>query len=70
MLHSNAVTIIAESSGTQFDPAVVEVFLDQESEFERLSHELADDVATSMVAGPAPPAANAALAPVGEASDT
>jgi putative two-component system response regulator len=43
MPHSQAVGIIAELSGRQFDPAIVQAFLRREAEFERLAVELADE---------------------------
>ncbi|MCK4660766.1 MAG: diguanylate cyclase [Phycisphaerae bacterium] len=40
--HDRAVTIIVESSGTQFDPGIMEVFLEREHLFSMLANELAD----------------------------
>ena len=40
--HDEATTIILRSSGTQFDPSIVESFLRRENDFRRLSAELAD----------------------------
>ncbi len=40
--HDRSAAIIIESSGTQFDPEVVEAFQQQEHEFARLAAELAD----------------------------
>ena len=40
--HREAVTTILRSSGTQFDPTVVEAFLLGENEFGRVAKELAD----------------------------
>ncbi|MBU0717393.1 MAG: response regulator [Planctomycetes bacterium] len=41
--HSEAVTIIAGLSGTQFDPVVVQAFCNHEGDFARLAAELADE---------------------------
>jgi len=41
--HDKAVTIIADLSGTQFDPAVVEAFLARQSDFARLDAELTSE---------------------------
>ncbi len=40
--HEQAVSIIVDASGSQFDPAVVDAFLERESEFAELAHELRD----------------------------
>ena len=40
--HDRSVTIIIESSGTQFDPDVVDAFLQREGQFAALATELAD----------------------------
>lgn len=45
MSHEQSSAIIAESSGTHFDPAVVEAFLECEEEFAALGQALSDDVA-------------------------
>jgi HD-GYP domain-containing protein (c-di-GMP phosphodiesterase class II) len=45
--HDRAVAIVLESSGTQFDPAVVEAFVRREYEFAALAVELADSSETS-----------------------
>lgn len=44
MPHERAVAIIVESSGTQFDPDVVEAFLACESEIAELAAELSDEL--------------------------
>lgn len=44
--HHEALTIITDASGTQFDPDMVNAFHRCEEEFERVAMELADDVAT------------------------
>ncbi len=41
--HDQAVAIITRASGTQFDPVVVDAFLQCEQEFRRLASELADE---------------------------
>ncbi len=46
MSHQEAVTIITDASGTQFDPDVVNAFHRCEEEFEQVATELADDIAT------------------------
>ena len=43
--HEKAATMILQSSGTQFDPAVVDAFLQREDEFAATAAALADDVA-------------------------
>jgi len=42
MTHDEAIAIIAQGSGTHFDPAIVSAFLDQADEFARICRELAD----------------------------
>ena len=42
MSHDEAVAIILRSSGTQFDPAIVEAFLRHENDFKTLGEELVD----------------------------
>lgn len=55
MTHDQAASIICESSGTQFDPALVTAFLQLEAEFERLSRELSDPPQdASLPSGPEP----------------
>ncbi|MCP4592823.1 MAG: response regulator [bacterium] len=41
--HDRTVAIIVESSGTQFDPAVVDAFIELETEFAQLAQSMADD---------------------------
>ncbi|MCK4342066.1 MAG: response regulator [Phycisphaerae bacterium] len=50
--HDRAVTIILESSGSQFDPAIVEAFLKREREFAELAAKLGDDPAPSADTSP------------------
>ncbi|RCW71642.1 response regulator [Pseudorhodoferax soli] len=40
--HAQAVQAIAEGRGTQFDPGVVDAFLDIQAEFQRIAQQLAD----------------------------
>ena len=42
MPHSRAAAIVREGCGTQFDPMVVQAFVNREEEFSRLAAELAD----------------------------
>ena len=42
MPHEKAVAIIRDGSGTQFDPAVTEAFLNRQREFETLANEMQD----------------------------
>ncbi len=42
MSHDKAVTIILKSSGTQFDPTIVEAFMRHENQIKTLSEQLAD----------------------------
>jgi len=41
--HAKAVEIIREGSGTQFDPAVVEAFLNRQATFAKLAETMADE---------------------------
>lgn len=41
--HSDSVKIIAENSGTHFDPEIVEKFLEHEREFSAISEEIVDE---------------------------
>ena len=41
--HEEAVSIIAQSKGTHFDPVVVEVFLDVNEEFNKIAKQFPDD---------------------------
>ena len=47
--HDKAVAIIAEASGTQFDPAVVDAFLRRERKFFALATTLADEPPSAAV---------------------
>lgn len=51
MSHDEAVSIILNSTGTQFDPAIVEAFMRRASEFEALSEALADSTNSHEVCG-------------------
>jgi putative two-component system response regulator len=51
--HDRAVTIITEGSGTQFDPVVVDAFLQRETDFSELGLAMSDDTAPpSLVQAP------------------
>ncbi len=43
MKHEKAVKIIKESSGTHFDPDIVEAFLETESEFKKIANKFSDE---------------------------
>ena len=63
--HLTAVEIIRNSSGTQFDPEITEVFLQREQDFRRIAAELADsdsETAEPAPAAPAPPRPNPRVA--------
>jgi response regulator RpfG family c-di-GMP phosphodiesterase len=51
MTHDAAVGIILESSGSQFDPALVETFLTVAEEFRRVAREYADSAEDERAAG-------------------
>jgi response regulator RpfG family c-di-GMP phosphodiesterase len=42
--HNKAVKIISEHSGTQFDPYLVKIFLDHETEFENIKIEISKEI--------------------------
>ena len=54
--HDRSVTIVIESSGTQFDPDVVDAFLQREHQFATLAIELADAPAMAERSGQEPDA--------------
>lgn len=56
MTHDAAVDIILESSGSQFDPALVQTFLAVAEEFRRVAREYADSVEDEKVPGTPPQA--------------
>ena len=43
MSHEQAVKIVREGRGTQFDPDMVDAFCETEQEFKRIAMELADE---------------------------
>ena len=49
--HDKALTIIAEGSGSQFDPEVVEAFLTHADEFRRLAESMADQLPEAQAHG-------------------
>jgi HD-GYP domain-containing protein (c-di-GMP phosphodiesterase class II) len=67
--HLTAVEIIRNSSGTQFDPEIVESFLRREQDFHRVAAELADE-ADALAAITAAAAASHAPAPSAPAAPT
>ncbi len=46
--HEKSMAIILEGSGTQFDPAIVEAFVEREKEFSELAKSLADEPAIDL----------------------
>jgi putative two-component system response regulator len=59
MAHEKAVQIIAEGRGTQFDPDLVDAFLEIGDEFQAISARFQDsDVTVHVAAEPMPPGAN------------
>lgn len=42
--HQEATEYIAKGAGTQFDPGLVEIFLDMASDFDLLSREIGEDI--------------------------
>jgi diguanylate cyclase (GGDEF)-like protein len=57
--HDRAAAIIAQASGTQFDPAVVQAFLDREDAFAALASELGDSTPRNRAADAAAKSASA-----------
>ena len=49
--HAKAVEIVAQQSGTHFDPVIVQAFLQCANEFEHLARELSDAASSAAAEG-------------------